>query len=61
MNNIQRLTNERNSALQELFLKNEAIIELLKYYSSDKFNWPENDYAHVRTDLLPRLQALLND
>jgi len=29
-----------------------------KYYSSEKFQGTENDYAHIKTDVSPKIQFL---
>jgi hypothetical protein len=60
MNHIQRLTQERAEALAELDALRASIRELVEYYGSAKFYWPNNDFAHVTTDLYPRLIALLS-
>jgi hypothetical protein len=32
--------------------------ELLSYLGSDKFNGPDCDHVHIRTDLMPKLLRL---
>jgi hypothetical protein len=55
MNHIARLTTDRNEALEQLSAARELILELEAYLLSAKFAGPDNDYVHVRTDLLPKL------
>ena len=55
MNHIARLTLERLEALAQLRDARDIIEELELYLLSSKFHGPDNDYVHVRTDLLPRL------
>lgn len=64
MNHIARLTGERLEALEQLAAARELVLELEAYLLSAKFHGPDNDYAHVRTDILPKLahvrSALIN-
>jgi hypothetical protein len=55
MNHIARLTGERLEALAQLAAARELVLELEAYLLSSKFHGPDNDYVHVRTDLLPKL------
>jgi molecular chaperone GrpE (heat shock protein) len=59
MNYIHQLQNE----IAELKEQNNQIeAELLNYviyFRSEKFQGFENDYAHVSTDLLPKMELLL--
>ena len=36
------------------------LIDLLVYYSSEKFQGAENDFAHVSTDIRPRINEVKN-
>jgi hypothetical protein len=54
MNHIARLTTDRNEALEQLSAARELVLELEAYLLSAKFAG-DNDYVHVRTDLLPKL------
>jgi hypothetical protein len=58
MNHIAKLTKDRNDLRDKLAAIREELATLESYYTSSKFSWPDNDYAHVRTDLLPRLSTL---
>jgi len=55
MNHIARLTGERLEALEQLSEARALVLELEAYLLSSKFHGPDNDYVHVRTDLLPKL------
>ena len=55
MNHIARLTGERLEALAQLSEARALVLELEAYLLSSKFHGPDNDYVHVRTDLLPKL------
>lgn len=58
MNYIKRLEQE-NRELRELLARLGArVIELQVYYSAPKFQGIDNDYAHVSTDVLPKLVEL---
>ena len=54
MNHITRLTTDRSEALEQLANARELVLELEAYLLSAKFAG-DNDYVHVRTDLLPKL------
>ena len=55
MNHIAKLTRQRANALEALRDARELVEELEAYLLSSKFHGPDNDYVHVRTDLLPKL------
>jgi hypothetical protein len=55
MNHIARLTTDRNDAIEQLSAARELVLELEAYLLGPKFHGPDNDYVHVRTDLLPKL------
>jgi hypothetical protein len=55
MNHIARLTMERDNLRAQLAKVRNELTDMERYYTSDKFSGPDNDYAHVRTDLLHRL------
>jgi len=65
MNHIARLTTDRAQALEQLSAARALVLELEAYLLSAKFAGPDNDYVHVRTDLLPKLahvrSALVTD
>lgn len=58
MNYINRLAKERQQVQAQLEAIRREIVSLQTYYLSDKFTGPDRDYAHVRTDVLPRLANL---
>lgn len=58
MNHIARLTAARDTARGQLATAEAELSAILAYLQSDKFAWPDSDYVHVRTDILPKLAAL---
>lgn len=60
MNHIHRLTAERDEARAVISSTAEELHELVAYLTSPKFSWPDGDYVHIRTDLMPKLIALRN-
>ncbi len=57
-NNILRLQRERNEAREQVETLRSELTELLAYFASSKFKGDGNDYAHVSTDIYPKLSAL---
>lgn len=55
INQLQTENNEMREALQDL---QSEINTLLIYYTSPKFQGFSNDFAHVSTDILPKLVEL---
>lgn len=55
MNHIARLTGERLEALEQVMAARELVLELEAYLMSAKFQGADNDFVHVRTDMLPKL------
>ena len=55
MNHIARLTGERLEARDQLAAARELVLELEAYLLSSKFQGADNDFVHVRTDMLPKL------
>ena len=60
MNHIAKLTQDRNEARSVISETECELIALLCYLETDKFSGPDNDYIHIRTDLLPKLQRISN-
>lgn len=58
MNHIARLTQERDELAALVREIRSDLTELARYYQGDKFAWPDRDFAHVRTDVLPRITAI---
>lgn len=58
MNYIKQLQTENQELKNSMEYALELLIEMQSYYSSDKFMGPENDYAHIKTDVYPRISAL---
>jgi hypothetical protein len=58
MNHIHRLTQERDDARATLASAQDELTRLMAYLDSPKFAWPEGDYVHIRTDLMPKLVSL---
>ena len=61
MNYIQKLQAENKALKEALDTAIESTTELLKYYNSDKFFGKENDYAHVTTDVYPKVLNLKSE
>jgi hypothetical protein len=57
-NYIKRLEQERWLLREQLTSARKQVAAIEAYLLSDKFHGPENDYVHVRTDMLPKLAAL---
>ena len=55
---IARLTTERRELLEQLRDARDMIAELEAYLLSSKFAGPDNDFMHVRTDLLPKISRV---
>lgn len=58
MNHIKKLKEQNEylkNSIEEII---EEIIFYQSYYSSDKFSGIDNDFAHVKTDIYPKLQEL---
>jgi hypothetical protein len=49
---------ERDNLRAQLAKVRNELTDMERYYTSEKFSWPDNDYAHVRTDLLPKLSKV---
>jgi hypothetical protein len=58
MNHIPSIRDQRDEALARIADANQALIDLIVYYTSEKFR--VSDHAHVSTDILPRLRQVLN-
>ncbi len=58
MNHIHRITQERDAAQEKIRDLEDRLRDLEHYLLSDKFSWPENDYVHVRTDILPKISTI---
>jgi hypothetical protein len=58
-NYIKRLEDENKALRAQLLEARDAIIEDQLYLLSSKFQGPDNDYVHIRTDMLPKLCKLL--
>ena len=52
-----RMTAERDAFADQLDSVRNALIEIEVYLASSKFHGAENDYAHVTTDILPKIRA----
>ena len=60
MNYIKQLQEENNELRENLRDIQTELNTLLIYYTSPKFQGFNNDFAHVSTDLLPKLVNLRN-
>ena len=58
MNYIKRLENENLELKGKLAIVNAMLLETIGYLMTDKFAGIENDYVHVRTDILPKLAEI---
>ena len=58
MNHIHRLVSERDELRAQLRSVRDMLTDLESYLLSDKFRGADNDYAHVRTDMLPHVTAI---
>jgi hypothetical protein len=58
MNYIDKLKNENEELKKTIDQSIELLIDMQKYYSSEKFQGTENDYAHIKTDVYPKLSFL---
>lgn len=58
MNYIKNLQHENETLKQGFENAIQQIIEMQKYYRLEKFQGFENDFAHVSTDVAPKLDAL---
>ena len=61
MHYTKRLQEENNQLKSDLNFAIEKIIEMQSYFLSDKFFGHENDFAHVSTDIYPKITALKTD
>lgn len=57
-NYIKRLQNENKALEARIAAILAKATDTEVYYSSAKFQGIDNDYAHVSTDVLPRLRAI---
>lgn len=57
-NYINRLERENGELREQVALAHELVANLEAYLLSSKFAGPDNDYVHVRTDMLPRLATI---
>ena len=58
MNYISFLQDQREETARQLLTARTELVEILHYLQSSKFNGPDADYVHVRTDILPKLTRL---
>lgn len=58
MNYIKKLEQENDALRATLHDIEDTVAGLLIYYRGKKFQGFDNDFAHVSTDLIPRLQEL---
>lgn len=60
MNHIHQLQSDNAQMKIALEEARTQLIDLLVYYSSEKFQGSENDFAHVSTDIRPRINEVKN-
>ncbi len=58
MNYIKNLQLDNATMKQDIKNTIQQIIEMQKYYRLEKFQGFDNDFAHVSTDVAPKLDAL---
>jgi hypothetical protein len=58
MNHIKKLQAENLELKQTIEQAIELLIDMQTYYSSEKFCGIENDFAHVKTDVYPKISFL---
>lgn len=58
MNYIKKLEEENKQLKETMEYTVELLIEHLRYYSSEKFRNFENDFAHVSTDVYPKINCI---
>ncbi len=58
MNHIKKLQHDNKELRLSLEQLMQEVIELQRYYSSEKFASVENDYAHVSTDVQIKISNL---
>lgn len=59
MNYIKRLEQTEIQMTRDVWELECDILDIALYLRSDKFQGTENDYIHVSTDILPKINALL--
>ena len=57
-NHIHRLIRERDEYAAQVKDARGTLIDIMHYLQTPKFHGPDNDYVHVRTDMMPKLIAL---
>jgi hypothetical protein len=58
-NHIHRIMREREEAIQQLRQVCKMLCDIEVYLTSAKFtSSPDDDYVHVRTDILPKIAAV---
>lgn len=55
MNYIHRLETENRDLRQQLKDVQRQLLDIEVYLTTPKFQGPDNDYVHVRTDILPKI------
>lgn len=58
MNYIKKLEAENKALRESIDYAVDVLIEYQRYYNSGKFQGKDNDYAHVSTDVYPRISQL---
>ncbi len=58
-NHIHRITRERDEAFRQLTQVRNMLCDIELYLTSAKVtNSPDDDYVHVRTDILPKIATV---
>jgi hypothetical protein len=58
MNHIVKLQQENKELKQAIEDAIQLIVDMQAYYNSEKFHGFENDFAHVKTDVYPKISFL---
>lgn len=59
MNYIKQLQEKEKQMTQDVWELENDILDIVLYLRSQKFDSIQNDYVHVSTDILPKLNSLL--
>lgn len=57
-NYIKKLQSENEQLKKNMEYAIELLIDMQRYYNSEKFHGVENNYAHVTTDVYPKISSL---
>ena len=58
MNYIQSLREANNEKTATICAAVEELTNLMAYLQTSKFQGPDNDFVHIKTDLFPKLREI---